>query len=286
MSQFSAPLTGAAPLKAWEEVLGQLPNSYMALDIETSGFSTASDFILSIGHVIVADGVVVDCLEFLLNWFDVDGVDGRELARRIKSSSDYMEKQGKRFHITPQLLQQRGVNPIPVITEYAQLLNQHLAQGGKLVMHNGIFFDWPRLEFHARTWGKVTLSEPRNAIFDTAMLEKASMAASIPNLTNLSIEAWSRRIYAMKLAGVKWDLHNHCATKYNLLSKANSLDPSHQHSALYDAFLTHLLFQEFRTLSRQFVVQEVQRVVLIDPPTVQEVGTGHLLPVSRYGHLG
>ncbi len=228
---------------------GPMPLDYTCIDIETTGFSPAVDLIVNIGHTIVEGGVVVDRLDAFLDWEGHHLVDGEWLRVRMEKTRQNMESNGRVYRMSPGLMAELGGDPLEILDEYLQLIRAQRDAGYKFVMHGGYNFDAPRLSNHFKRWISEDFEFGTDEIWDTGALEKASQINSLPDL-NDTMKTWSRRVGAFAAKGVNWSLMDHAIPKYNLAERFG-LDLSQGHGAGFDAYVTHLLFEEFRRILQE-----------------------------------
>lgn len=267
-------------LAALRGQFGGFPRDLLVLDLETTGFSKANDLIVSIGHVIVEDGVVADRMEAFLNWADHPGVNQVWLEDKMRYTAEKMAERGRTYQISYADLYQKGVEPIGVLESYYQLLVEMRAAGYGFVMHNGYNFDAPFLCNHFHRWLGKDLAFGDNEIWDTGVIEKASQINSIPDRRD-TMRAWAKRVGAARVKDVHWGLADHCVPKYDLAARFG-LDPTQAHGAGYDSYVTHLLFEEFRRLAAETPPQVDHHA---DPPQDGPPGQDDD-PGGRYAHLG
>jgi hypothetical protein len=266
-------------LKMFQDLFGGFPRDYTVLDIETTGPDAAADLILNIGHVIVEDGQVVQQLDAFLDWTREGRVNQQWLINRMEDTRQAMASRGREYKMSYDLIRTRGEDPIGILQAYHSLLKEQQASKYAFVMHNGYNFDAPRLCNHFKRWLGLDLSFGPNEIWDTGMIEKASQLQSIPD-RNDTMQSWSKRVGGIRAKGVMWALDAHCVPKYNFATRYN-LDESEAHGAGYDAYVTHLLFEEFRQIASNYQA----------PAGTVATGTSHAPQEDddtggRYGHLG
>jgi len=225
------------------------PRDYLVVDIETTGVELGLDLIVQIGHCVVIDGKPVDRVATLLDWSRVPAIDSRWLSDRLARVKRHVEtdKQGqptgKKYHITYDRLTQDGVEPVAVLNVYRDWFDHVRADNMFFVSHNGIKFDGPFLnEAFTRWLDKPFIFDPLEML-DTGMVEKALRANELPWPEETAANFYSR-VGAMRLKGVRWALDAFAIPQHGLDVK-HGLDLSAAHSADFDCYMCHLLFEHY-----------------------------------------
>lgn len=125
---------------------GGFPSTFVAFDLETTGFDRKTDVIIEIGHVLVEDGVVTDELSLLLDWSKSSVVPLHWLVDRIANLRRTLSEKGIAHHLPYERLCKEGIDPIQALTFYRDLFEQLKQQGTPVVGHNVYRFDEPMLE--------------------------------------------------------------------------------------------------------------------------------------------
>jgi DNA polymerase III epsilon subunit-like protein len=225
------------------------PCDYLAVDIETTGVEKGLDLIVQIGHCAVVNGVPVDRSGTLLDWTAVPSVDQRWLADRLALVKKRVEfdrqgqPTGKHYHVTYDRLRAEGADPIAVLRAYRDWFAKIRADGLFLVSHNGNQFDAPFLSGAF----SVFLGEDHPVLdgemFDTGMVEKA-LRGNLGLWAEDTPKSFFDRVGRQPLKGVRWALDAFAIPQHGLHVK-HALDMSLAHTADYDAYLCHLLFQHY-----------------------------------------
>lgn len=238
---------------------GGIPDTYVVLDIETSGLAPHYDKILQIGHCLVIDRVAVDRRSVLLDWTKArdrtkvydDDID------KLKESIEVVRKavtdKGKPFHTTWDRLRVEGEDPYKALREYAEWVREIVENGWFLVMHNGYHFDCKFLENAFKEYApdlapKGGVWFPDNAVFDTGVIMKAAQIDLVPRYQE-TLKQFSMRVTSERRKGVYWSLNEYSVPKLGLDKKYN-LQAEKAHDAEYDCYVCHLLFEELRGLAR------------------------------------
>ncbi len=257
---------------------GVLPESYVAADVETSGFSRTRDVIVEWGHCLVRDKKVVDRLNVVLNWYAVDSVPHNYITDQLNRVRRQMELDGRHWRITPEVMREEGIHPAKALNFVHDFLNETLVnQKLMLVVHNGLNFDCEMIRNAFEQDLQVKFEFDPNQVFDTGSVEKACLLhphpRSIP-LDGETLKAYFKRINGWRAPyGMRWNLDGHCVPKYKLAEKG--LDPAKMHQAGEDAFALHLLMEEYRRL---VALTPVPAVTVTAPVAVPPLPAGTKAP--------
>lgn len=225
------------------------PETYAAIDIETTGFSREKDLVLEFGHCLVRGREPADRGSLVLDWSDHPVVPDWWVRERLDKLARRMQQDGRPWRLTYDYMRAEGVRAdraLPYVLEFLEALR---GSGTLLVGHNAYSFDEEMLAANFEGFlGVDGFRFGENELFDTGAVEKASQCPDDPEMLPRpgdTLESYFRRVVNRRVAGVKWSLDRHCLPKYGLAEK-HGLDPSDCHSAGFDAYLTHLLMEEYR----------------------------------------
>jgi hypothetical protein len=236
---------------------GRFPDSYFCFDVETTGFSRDRDVVVEWGHCLVRNRQPVDRISVIINWFGSGllGPDGDEwLSTQLRKVKRRMELNGRSFHVTEEVMRERGVSPHKVLPWLLDLLDEIREQSMMFVSHNGWNYDYEMLQAHFRDFVDEEWELGDNQMFDTGAIEKATLIVAEEHDTSVlpraddTLKSYFKRIAYRRAPGIKWNLDGWCVQKYDLVEK-HGVDVSQTHSADYDAWLLHLLMEEFRHLA-------------------------------------
>lgn len=229
---------------------GQWPDSYLSIDLETSGFDRSKDVILEVGHVLRVRGRIESEMQTVLDWTDHPIVSRAWLEQRLNRQRQNLELAGKHFPFTIELLQREGRPPEEVMRFYADFLATLIDGPTFFVGHNIIEFDEPMLEANLVGFG-IVQSEFSfgDRIIDTMSLEKANRvfaggAGWVCPKASEDLRTWSRRVRYAHTGGLKYNL-TYCVETYKLAEKYG-FDPKDMHRSLLDARVVGWLMEEFR----------------------------------------
>lgn len=233
---------------------GTFPVNRFHYDVESSGFSRKDDVIVEWGHCMVRDGKVVDRNNVVINWFLCpDSIPADRLRYQLERVAREMRQAARSWRLTEKILREEGVHPDKAIPWIYDLLTSVQDQGMMLVSHNGWNFDNPMLlEHFKQDMNKDFVFNP-NQLFDTGCIEKATQLMEVNPERALpqqgeSLLAYFKRISGWRATGVYHNLDSHCVKKYRLVEKYG-IDPYALHTAGEDAYVLHLLMEEFKLLT-------------------------------------
>lgn len=226
---------------------GSWPTSYVTLDTETCGFSLKRDVVVEIGHCLVEDGVVTDRLNLVLDWSNHPVVPADYVKRRLEEVRRAMAADGRAYGMTWERMCAEGIRPEKALAFYHKLLATFASAGLPFALHNG-FFDEEMLAHNFAGFGVDPAGFALPPVwFDTASIEKANQLAGDPDALprpGETLRTYFRRLKYMSRGNVKCNLCEHCAVKYRFAEKYG-VDMAQAHGAGFDAYLVHLLMQEF-----------------------------------------
>jgi DNA polymerase III epsilon subunit-like protein len=209
---------------------GCLPDSYLVLDLETSGFNynpkngSKPDVIAQIGYA---------------------AVQGRELvandAYLFKRPPGTMHGEAMEVTgITDEMLA-NGREPKEIIPKILELVHLYRDSGCMFVGHNFISFDAHFLHHDFKRDGFDVTFDIDECV-DTGMLFKAAQCGVKPAPFE-SLSRFQARVRSMRRR-VKWNLT--IAAEILDLEKSHGIDMSGAHDAGFDCKVTHLVFEELR----------------------------------------
>lgn len=236
-------------LKNFYDLHGKdLPANYIVFDLETTGLNDI-DLPTEIGHVIVRDNQVVNQGSFYLDWTQHPDVDANWFFHRLDALQRKMWSLGKPFYIDYELVTTRGISPGKALRFYYDLLQDNAKTGGALMGHNMLRFDIPML---TRTFSRFMqlgwYPQQQQYLFDTGLFEKARQmqydvtpGTPIQDVYKKVGNAWAK--------GVAWKLSD-CLDRYKVHEKVE-INADKLHSADYDCYCTHLVYQAQKQLMEE-----------------------------------
>ena len=256
---------------------GTLPETYVCIDIETSGMNTRHDHILQIGHCLVVNRKVEDRQAIFLDWsksMDRTEMTKDELAAlesRTKETVKRIREKGKACHTDWDRLLTEGQDPYTTLRDYAKFVLELKADKAFMVMHNGYHFDCRFLStafskyagdlapkfslpvFIGPTgtdyWAMDSFWFPDNSVLDTGVLLKAAQINYVPK-PNETLRSFATRVCRIPRKGVFWSLNEYAVPHFGLDKKYN-LSAEKAHDAGYDSYCCHLLLEELRERANQ-----------------------------------
>jgi DNA polymerase III epsilon subunit-like protein len=232
----------------------KFPTDYTCFDTETTGFSRDKDLIVEWGHCIVRDRKVIDNLSVMINWFGAKLVPDEWISAALKRVGRKVKLHtGRTFHVTEEKMRKKGVPVDEAMPWMFDLLKTIVDNGEFLVSHNGWNYDVQMLEAHARDFMGQAFNIPDNQMIDTGAVEKASQMMDDDRLhpqPGETMKEYFKRVAYFRAPGIQWNLADWCFQKYRLAEKYGA-DPAKAHRAGYDAWMLHLLMEEYRGMAEQ-----------------------------------
>lgn len=232
----------------WSVMHEGFPDNYLVLDIETTGNDLSKDVILEIGWCEVKDNKVITNNSVILDWERTPYVDPKWVKQRLKETKQRMEEEGKCFPFSVDSLSS-GVKPNNFFSLLLDKLKQVRHQDGVVVTHNGVRFDLPIISSHFHRVLNTNYRFLPEEIWDTGALEKGHQLDELLCQGELPGD-FAYRVLNRSNDKIKWNLHDHVIYKYDLANRFD-LNLELAHTARYDAYITYLLFNEFRQLSER-----------------------------------
>lgn len=227
-----------------------LPDSYLTIDVETSGLKCTEDYLCTFGYAIVHNRAVHQTGYIVLNWYLDPKLDKEEFTQDLLKTEERMRELGKNFFHTPTYLQQFGMQPRMALEAIHQVLMNARNAGYPLAGFNGYNFDANFIQAHILDFLSTDYMIGDDEMFDLGMMEKACQLSledePLPK-SGESKRAWAFRIGKLRRRGVTWSLDKHCMPKYDL-SRRCSLPPEMAHRSDFDAVCLHHLFEQYRQL--------------------------------------
>lgn len=234
----------------WALQYDGFPDDYLTIDVESSGPCTSKDLVIQVGWCKVVNRKPVENTGIVLNWDRSPFVDTRWLRRRMDDTAKYMaEHRGKVYPWSYDVLKE-GDPPVAALTSFLDRLSEARENNLLIVAHNGISFDLPVLVNHFRRFLKIHYQFHPDEVWDTGAMEKASQISEYLCQGEMAGDFAYRLVLRSNDYGVRWSLHDHCVPKYGL-DERYELNMEKSHTAPFDAYLTHLLFEEYRTLAEE-----------------------------------
>lgn len=231
----------------WAIQYNGFPDNYLVIDTETTGKDISKDIIIQCGWCKVVNRKVVDNGGILLDWSRSPYVDPSWIRRRMVLTSTEMAKKHKVYPWKFDMLA-GATNPIHGLADLLDKICEIRSENGIIVAHNGIGLDYPMIAAHFKRFLKIKFEFRPEEMWDTGALEKGSQINEFMYECELPGDFAWRVLERNTDCGIKWSLHSHVIHKYDLANKYN-LNLDEAHNAIFDSYVTHLLFEEFRTLA-------------------------------------
>jgi len=228
------------------------PTTYLCFDTEYSGSNAENDLILEIGHTMVENGVIVDQLNVVLNWYDHPETKAMTLDYQLNKMGSIV---GSSWRLFPDAVQQ-GTEPLSVLRFYHKLFATWADRGLPFVAQNGQSADERMLRGNLNRFLNLGFDLPPNGYFDVGGIFKATQiyeategdlqnfrSIALPYRTD-TLKEYFKRVLGTRISGLKWSLAE-MLRYYNLMEKRGG-DLSKMHNAEYDSMCLHWLMEEFR----------------------------------------
>jgi DNA polymerase III epsilon subunit-like protein len=238
---------------------GSWPDSYVAIDLEYTGNDYSRDVICEVGHVLVENRHITDQLKVVLDWTHSTIVPKDWLARRLREIALKMANGGHTWRTTWEVMAAEGIDAIEGLRFYYDLIRKAQKRGLPFVGHNAYSSEERTLQANFEGFLNKAFSFGDNSLFDTGAVEKASLAMAMAAEGKLdsktawwlpkageTLRGYFCRVVNVRASGVYWNLAD-ALKRYGLVEK-HSLDLEKCHSADYDAYVTHLLFEHYRSM--------------------------------------
>jgi DNA polymerase III epsilon subunit-like protein len=226
----------------------KFPDSYLVVDLETTGFSPHNDYIIDAGWAVVQNNTIVQQVGLLLDWRQVPNVSIDSIKKQLTKQEESYRQQGRPHYYPFERLCDEGENPIEVLHALGTLIHRYLHVDTSWIVGHAFWrFDRSFLDSHFNEYlSGYKMTWHPDGIFDTGLFEKAMQLDELPWPQD-TLDSWLKRIDAIRAKGVKWSLEGHCVEKYEMLSRYN-MDMSLMHTASFDCVLIGHLLDTFRQL--------------------------------------
>lgn len=222
---------------------GPIPDSYVVVDVETTGLSFKHDLIIQSGIVVVSERQATAAETTVLDWTSSPLVDQSWLRSQLANVRKYT---GDCPQFTYDYLTSEGVDPVGALTNIRHIFGEAQSIDIPIVAHNGLRFDIPLFQTHFWKFLNESFKFEDHQIWDTGYLEKASQLKLNP-IPGETLRKFFNRSSAIMLPGLSWSLSETCAEKYGLFGKLKEAGIAPKfHDAGVDAYATHFLLEAIR----------------------------------------
>lgn len=223
--------------KSCEWGAAHLPCDYLVLDIETTGFSSVNDRVVSLGMCAV-EGCEIshelhsgDYTNIILKWPE-EVFNGKGDAIAVHGI-DYAKSQ------------EYGVDPSEAMSMLSLALEWARNKGMYIVGHNLQKFDAPFLTMEMSRAG-IDMKIEHDEVLDTAALCKAMQLGMLPS-EDESVFEYFERVLSFRAKGVYFNLDRYCIGRFEL-DKKYGAGKDKAHNSGYDCWLTHLVVSEMNKI--------------------------------------
>ena len=214
-----------------------LPCNYLVLDIETTGFSSTKNRVVSIGLCAVQDCEITNELH--------DGDSSNMILKWPQKTFDGCDKAIEIHGIDYHKSQEQGIDPADAMGILAEAIAWAREHKMYIVGHNMLKFDAPFIGMEMQRAGLATRIEGGEVV-DTAALVKAMQLSVLPGLDE-TVLGYFERVMNIRAKGVFFNLDRYCVERFGLIEKY-AVDPHSAHNSGYDCWLTHLVLQELNKM--------------------------------------
>jgi len=220
---------------------GVLPSRYVAIDLETSGFSL-DDYVVNIAHIQVNDGKIEHMMSVFIDWRQVPGAN----LNRLRTGLERVRRDLSGYDITWEKLCEVGMPAQKVFQAYHDIFTSLMKRGYYIAGHNSYRFDEPRL---AKAMAHLQIAPNfsfTDKLIDSQALEIASRESNesaVQFLPSDTMRTWCTRLVNH---GNKFKAHKlmeHLVPKYDLV-----INEDKAHEADVGARAVHLLMEHFRAV--------------------------------------
>lgn len=206
---------------------GQLPTSYVVLDIETTGFIPGVNPPLQYGVVVVKDNKIIERLSFITK----------------VPPGTILNKQAFEVHgIDQARLDREGHDPKHMVPILSELLHKAQNSGACFLGHNISRFDKLHIEFETNRYGVPFKFSPHSVI-DTGAIVKSAQIENLRPRPDEDLDMFFCRAHSVRQYGVYWKLYPYC---YDIFQLARFNCDTGAHDAGVDCEMTHWVFQTLK----------------------------------------
>lgn len=233
---------------------GALPLNYCSWDLETTGFGK-QDLIVEFGHCIAHDGIAAHKMTAVLDWTKHPKVDQAWLKEKLDYVKQMVEFKdgkptGKKYQMTYERMQEEGQEPEKVLEFYFDLFWKLRQNGGFWIGQNLLSFDERVFDQHLKEFVGFEWKFKDDEVFDVGAIHKATHLKLLP-YKDETLRTYMNRVNHCHTKGFKWNIEA-CMEHYKLREKyAEQLAGGDCHTAGFDSYVCHLIFEEQRLLVRR-----------------------------------
>lgn len=223
-----------------------LPETYLAVDIETTGGSPARTLATQLGYAFVEGRVVVSSGAIVVDW-TAHGCNNRQwYYTQLEKIAGVMAQKGQVYATPPVTMRKFGRPWDEAMDEYREILALAKDQGFHYIGHNIWNYDRPIVErlYLDHFSADKRFSFPKAKILDTGLVEKAININLAPPQSPFTLADWYDAACAKSSGSSKWNLSEHCSAKYHL-----DVDLALAHTAEYDCITNHRLVEAYRAIA-------------------------------------
>jgi len=227
-------------VRAYADAYG-LPESYVCVDVETSGLDVEHDYILQLGWCCVTKRQPIENAGIIINHVsELDDTKASLLSQRLSSTAVNMQKRGMAYNWSLNRLQ-TGVEPKAAAERIVGICNK----SEYILAHYGTLFDFEIIDRLTRKYLDIGLTNAGGNLIDTAVIFKAASDQLRPR-AHETYQSFVTRVLAHR-GRSKFSM-TACIAELNLASQG--VVDRRAHDAIYDSWLVFLVFETFRAMAQ------------------------------------
>lgn len=220
-----------------------IPDNYVVIDVETTGFKYGEDLIWDFAALFVRSRQAAESHRVLINLDDPTIAQEGWLDQKIANLAKVPTTKLGHVRLSKELLQQ-GESMTEGMRQIGIILDQIRDEKLYVVGHNFVRFDAKRIIDQLQEFTGKRFRFARTAVYDTAAVEKALQMNSLPTATEDPTTYFLRILNGF--SSVKYSLYEHCEAKYKLQDRCQ-LPENLQHTAAGDCQVVHCLLENYRS---------------------------------------
>ena len=227
-------------IRIWADVYG-MPESYVAVDVETSGLDKDTDHILQLGWCKVRNKIAIENSGLVINCTEnMSDIEKDIVEHRLMHTANKMAIKGAAYEWDINKIS-KGESPKKALDKFTSVCDS----SNHLLSHYGTSFDYYMLDSFYLKYGNVRLPTlDEGQLLDSFILYKAAVCGIVPRDGESYSSIVNRVLYAK--APVSCSMKA-CVSALNLTDEG--VVTKRAHDAIYDAWLSHLVYESLRNIA-------------------------------------